>query len=187
MHTQHGRLLHSASGPHKHRTHSSHNIRVHVQRLPKCVVKRRAKLVLNLSFKKKSEVTFKQWAPNIQLLSHPHKEALHEAAHPNKTEYSWQFLRTGSPCDPASVRPGTDRKDLKTETEQILVRQRALQQHHSRQPEGEAIRVVPVNRWMDKQNVVCKCVLGHYSTINRNEVLTHAPAWRGLENMMQRE
>lgn len=77
------------------------------------------------------------------MLSHPHREALHEAAHPNTTEQGWQFLRTESLGDPASLHPGIDRKDLKTET-QILVCQCALQ-HDSQQPEVAAIQVVSVS------------------------------------------
>ena len=53
----------------------------------------------------------------------------------------------------------------------------------------EAIQV-PINRQMDKENVVCMClcvcinIIEYYSAIKKNEILSFAAMWMDLENIM---
>ena len=44
---------------------------------------------------------------------------------------------------------------------------------------------VPINRWMDKEDVVYIYTVKYYSTIKENEILSFAAIWVNLDIIMQ--
>ena len=46
---------------------------------------------------------------------------------------------------------------------------------------------MPLNKWMDKEDVVCMSVIEYYSAIKKNEILPFATTWMDLEGIMLSE